>query len=100
MLRIGVLIFGLVLLAIGLFQLRPGDSFLCRPALVWGSILVVAMLCERWRYRRRHDDQAQWQKTGETFEDPGSGDTVEVEYDPVSGERRYLTKQEHRPNKS
>jgi hypothetical protein len=95
MLRISLLIFGVALLAVGLFQLMTGRSHLYQPALIWGSILVIAMLCERWRYNRRDNDKAQWQQTGERFEDPETGETVEVQYDPVSGERRYLKKQDH-----
>jgi hypothetical protein len=97
MLRILVLVFGIVLLGIGLFLLISGRSELFQPALIWGIILVVAVLCERWRYRARHDETAQWQQTGERFQDPETGETVEVQYDPLSGERRYVQKKDHHP---
>ncbi|MGO9377555.1 MAG: hypothetical protein ACLP29_03255 [Dissulfurispiraceae bacterium] len=61
-----------------------------RPALTFGAIVVIAVLCERWRYHRiEHCVSGQWQRTGECFEDPETGQTVEVLYDPISGERRY-----------
>ncbi|WP_460597945.1 hypothetical protein [Geomonas sp. Red276] len=62
------------------------------PFLIWGGILVIAIPFERWRYRRQHRDDGQWQPTGEKFEDPETGQIMEVEYDPVSGERRYVRK--------
>jgi hypothetical protein len=53
-------------------------------------ILLVALLCERWRYRRiEHPPAGNWQRTSERFEDPETGQIVEVLYDPTSGERRY-----------
>jgi hypothetical protein len=97
MLRIFVLILGIVLVGIGLFLLISGRSDLFQPALIWGIILVAAVLCERWRYRRRHDESAQWQRTGERFQDPETGETVEVEYDPLTGERRYVPAKDHHP---
>lgn len=97
MLRIFVLIFGVVLLGIGLFLLISGRSCGFQPALLWGGILVVAVLCERWRYRRRHDETAQWQQTGERFQDPETGETLEVQYDPLTGERRYVPTKDHHP---
>ena len=92
MLRIGLLIFASALLATGLVLLIRGTCDY-RPFLIWGSVLVIAVLCERWRYRPKeatHDGQ--WQQTGEKFEDPETGETLEVHYDSVSGERRYVKK--------
>jgi hypothetical protein len=92
MLRIGLLIFGLVLAVTGLVLLIRGNC-VYQPFLIWGSVLVIAVLCERWRYRHQeHNHDSQWQPTGERFEDPETGQTMEVHYDPVSGERRYVKK--------
>jgi membrane protein implicated in regulation of membrane protease activity len=92
MLRIGLLIVGTALTVTGLVLLvRGGCTYL--PFLIWGSLLVVAVLFERWRYRRNEQNHdRQWQPTGEIFEDPETGQTMEVHYDPVSGERRYVKK--------
>ena len=92
MLRIGLLFFGLALTATGLVLLIRGKCAY-QPFLIWGSILLIAVLCERWRYRsKEHNQDSQWQLTGEKFEDPETGQTVEVHYDPVSGQRRYVKK--------
>ncbi len=90
MLRIGLLIIGIALTVTGLVLLVRGKCAY-QPFLIWGGVLVIAVLFERWRYRRNvHDHDRQWQPTGEKFEDPETGQTVEVHYDPVSGERRYV----------
>ena len=92
MLRIGLLFIGLALTAAGLVLLIRGKCAY-QPFLIWGSILLIAVLCERWRYRsKEHNQDSQWQLTGEKFEDPETGQTVEVHYDPVSGQRRYVKK--------
>ncbi len=46
---------------------------------------------ERWRYRSAAGDGGRgWQRTGERFEDPESGQVMEVLFDPSSGQRRYV----------
>jgi hypothetical protein len=57
-----------------------------------GSILLFALLVERWRYkpvasRRPGPD---WIATDERFVDPESGQLVAVFYQPSTGERRYV----------
>ncbi|HKK01897.1 MAG TPA: hypothetical protein VJ955_06975 [Desulfuromonadales bacterium] len=97
MLRAGLVAFGLVLTGIGLALLAAGDAFSARTPLIFGVIVLIAVLCERWRYRKNeHRDFRQWQPTGEKFEDPETGRTIEVFYDPVSGERRYAPQGDHR----
>lgn len=92
MLRIGLLVFGLALTVTGLVLLIRGECAY-QPFLIWGSVLVIAVLCERWRYRSKElNHECQWQLTGEKFEDPETGQTLEVHYDPASGERRYVKK--------
>lgn len=92
MLRIALLMVGLALIVTGLVLLIQGKCGYL-PFLIWGGVLVIAVLCENWRYRHKeHNHDRQWQQTGERFEDLETGQTVEVEYDPVSGERRYVKK--------
>lgn len=58
--------------------------------LVFGMVLLLGTVFERWRYRPPAAPAgAQWQRTGERFEDPKTGRIVEVLYDPRSGQRRY-----------
>jgi hypothetical protein len=60
-------------------------------ALGLGAVILLATVFERWRYRpNRERPGAGWQPTGERFEDPHTGETVQVLYDPRSGERRYV----------
>ena len=91
MLRTGLLIVGLLLTGTGLVLLLKPGSCCWHPFLLWGAVLVIAVLCERWRYRRNeHADGERWQKTDERFLDHETGQTVDVYYDPASGERRYV----------
>ncbi|HTS09431.1 MAG TPA: hypothetical protein VMP68_27960, partial [Candidatus Eisenbacteria bacterium] len=83
---------GMVLTLIGLVLLTVHR---CSPSgwpfLIWGSIIVIAVLFERRRYRHiQHSQDERWQRTGERFEDPETGQMVEVLYDPATGERRYI----------
>jgi hypothetical protein len=74
---------GMLLLMRGL----PGGA----QALGLGVVIVLGTLFERWRYRPRHSRPGtRWEPTGERFEDPETGKTVHVFYDPGSGERRYV----------
>ncbi len=91
MLRWALLIFALALIGGGLVSLVLPGTHPSLSLLISGVVVVLAVLCERWRYRRieRSRGDGEWQKTGECFEDPETGLFVEVLYDPVSGERRY-----------
>jgi hypothetical protein len=56
-----------------------------------GAIVLVGTLFERWRYRHIEEPpEGHWQRTGEQFIDPSTGDPVEVMFDPGTGERRYV----------
>lgn len=59
---------------------------------MWGVVLLVAVLCERWRYQRREDaaGSGEWQETGERYVDPESGRLMQVLYQPATGDRRYV----------
>jgi hypothetical protein len=60
-------------------------------ALGLGVIVLIGTLFERWRYRHiEAPSNDHWQRTGEQFIDPSSGDPVEVMFDPRTGERRYV----------
>jgi hypothetical protein len=60
------------------------------PALLMGAVIFLAVRYERWREPARPPASGpHWQATGERFEDPGNGKTVEVHYNPATGERRY-----------
>ena len=58
-----------------------------------GLALSAGVVWERWRYRMPESAApgAGWQRTGERFIDPETGQLTEVWYQPVSGERRYVT---------
>jgi hypothetical protein len=78
---------GVLLLARGL----PGGA----QALGLGGLIVLGTVFERWRYRANNArPDADWQPTGERFEDPQTGKTVQVFYDSRSGERRYVSDSE------
>ena len=56
-----------------------------------GGALLLALVFERWRYRESAGAGGRgWQRTGERFEDPETGQVMEVLFDPSSGQRRYV----------
>ena len=82
-----VVAFGICL--IGLGALLAGHRG-AAPAALWGGFIAAAVLVERWRYQARTATQGgDWQKTEERFVDPESGQTMQVFYNPRTGERRY-----------
>jgi hypothetical protein len=93
MLRSALLVVGIILTGIGFALLIKHGTFSGWPYLIWGPILLITVLFERWRYRRiEHSKSDQWQRTEECFEDPETGQNVEVLYNPSTGERRYVPK--------
>lgn len=55
-----------------------------------GLVIVGGILFERSSYRSKADKtQGKWQPTGERFNDPITGQIVEVYYNPQTGERDY-----------
>lgn len=90
MLRSTVLTVALLVLASGLLLLlvRPGEAL---PALVFGGLLTLGTVFERWRYKRLHTAQtAKGVPTGERFIDPVTQALIEVYYDAATGERSYV----------
>ncbi len=55
-----------------------------------GLIITGGILFERSGYRSNADRmQGKWQPTGERFNDPTTGQVMEVYYNPQTGERDY-----------
>jgi hypothetical protein len=90
MLRKALLIVSLALIAIGLGTSLGGVPGTL-PMAIWGLVLLLAVLFERWRYQSATGGGAggDWQGTDERFVDPESGQTLQVQYNPRTGERRY-----------
>ena len=72
-------------LLIGAHARGAGIYLLCL-----GAAIILGTAFERWRYRNAPPAAASWERTGERFEDPATGETMEVHYDRASGERRYV----------
>ena len=91
MLRTLLLVFAGVLALIGVILLLRGQPGAGAYALGLGGLIVLGTVFER-RYRSNHARPGpDWKPTGERCEDPQTGQTVQVFYDPGSGERRYVT---------
>ena len=55
-----------------------------------GVLIAGGILFERSGYRSQvNRTQGKWQPTGERFNDPTTGQVVEVYYNPQTGERDY-----------
>ena len=55
-----------------------------------GLVIAGAIIFERTGYRSNAETtQGKWQPTGERFNDPTTGQVVEVYYNPQTGERDY-----------
>jgi hypothetical protein len=59
---------------------------------VWGALLFIGLVLERWRYKVVSDVSpgAGWAVTDERFVDPETGKTVTVYFNATTGERRYV----------
>jgi hypothetical protein len=91
-LRAALYVIGLLLVAGAAAAALAGcGSFALRLAIP-GLALVLALLVERWRYKRVTGEPPGpgWVATGERFVDPESGALVTVYFNPASGERRYV----------
>lgn len=92
MLRTALVLCAGVLALAGVLLLIHGQSGPGAYALGLGGVIVLGTVFERWRYRPNGARPgAGWQPTGERFQDPQTGKTVQVFYDPRSGERRYVS---------
>jgi hypothetical protein len=91
MLRKVVLVIALLLVALGLWLLSRRVWSPGLQVLIIASVVLLGTVFENWRYRKGPPAHgAQWQPTDEKFADPISGEEMEVQYDPASGERRYV----------
>ena len=95
MLRTALLVVAGALALCGVLLLVRGVPGPGAYALGLGGLIVLGTVFERWRYRPNNARPgADWQPTGERFEDPQTGKTVQVFYDSRSGERRYVSDSE------
>lgn len=79
-----------VLGAVGLLISGAGASTtVIGWVIVEGVILILALLLERGRYRPKASS-GPWEATEERFQDPTTGRWIRVEYNPSTGERRYV----------
>ena len=91
MLRRIVLGLALALVAVGLWLLSRRIWVPGLQVLVVAAVVFIGTAFETWRYRTGAGPRgAHWQQTDEKFADPISGEELEVQYDPASGERRYV----------
>jgi hypothetical protein len=91
MLRIFVIAAAAFLTCVGIGLIACGVRAPGWQALAIGAIVLIGTLFERWRYRHiEAPPKGDWQRTGEQFIDPSTGDPVEVMFDPSTGERRYV----------
>ncbi|HEY8053514.1 MAG TPA: hypothetical protein VIE42_12010 [Steroidobacteraceae bacterium] len=98
MLRALLLVFAAGLAITGVGLLIHGPAGPGAYALGLGGLIVLGTVFERWRYRPSSiRTTAAWEPTGERFEDPETGKTVRVYYDPRSGQRRYVSGSEPAP---
>jgi hypothetical protein len=60
--------------------------------LIWGGILLAAVVYERFRYKPLEHKLPGpgWERTSERFVDAESGKTVTVYVEPRTGERQYV----------
>jgi hypothetical protein len=97
MLRTLVLVLGGIAVAVGALLVGtgirgPGIYLICV-----GAAVILGTAFERWRYSNAPPTGARWERTEERFEDPVTGETMEVHYDRASGERRYVRTAESTP---
>lgn len=92
MLRVAVVSLGIALLIGGALAATAHLPGLTLWLLVLGGALTVGTVFERVLYKPVVSDRPGrgWTNTGERFVDPETGETVDVFYNAVSGERRYV----------
>ena len=90
MLRAVVLVLGGIAVAAGALLMSSGTRGSGIYLLCVGLAMILGTAFERWRYRTSPPAGAHWERTSERFEDPTTGEAMEVHYDRTSGERRYV----------
>ena len=93
MLRLAVLLLGIALLTAGAITLGYDVPGIPLWLLVMGGVITVGTACERVLYKPllRRTPGPGWVRTNERFVDPDTGKTVDVFYQPASGERQYVS---------
>lgn len=92
MLRNVLMLISLVMLGGGIVCLLfhiPAPAY---TLIIWGAILLAALVYERFRYKplELKLPGPGWERTSERFVDAESGKTVTVFLEPKTGERRYV----------
>jgi hypothetical protein len=92
MLRAVVLAFGGLCFAGGLIAFAFGAYPPAVIAMIWGAILVVGTVYDRFRYKpvETTPPGPGWMKTTEKFVDDETGTLVTVYIRPETGERSYV----------
>jgi hypothetical protein len=102
MLRRATIVVSAVVLIAAIALLASGAGGLA-VALGWmgvqAAIVLIALLAERGRYHPRVGG-GRWVRTAERFQDPTSHRWVVVEFNPATGERRYVSPQEDTEHRS
>lgn len=84
-----------VLIALAIGEAITGQGGFILIACELGIVLALFVF-ERSRYRPNVDRTSGiWNPTGERFQDPTSGEIVEVYQNPQTGERDYRRAREH-----
>ncbi len=100
MLRSVLLTLGIVLMLGGVVGLGLGAVY-ALPPLILGGVLSLGILVERIFYKPlvSAPPGQGWIHTEERFVDPDTGKTVDVFYNPATGERQYVDRGQagHRP---
>jgi len=90
MLRHALITIAVLMSVVGVVLLGAGVPSPGWNLLVMGAVLLLALLFERWRYRGAASGSGRWHPTEERFVDPESGEVMEVQFDPATGQRRYV----------
>lgn len=92
--KLRIVLIGLAALAVvGAVALLVAGVGTSTTTIIWviveAAILLLALLLERGRYRPKASP-GPWESTAERFQDPTTGRWIRVEYNPRTGERRYV----------
>ena len=91
MLRGFVIGFGILLTTAGAIGLLTGAGPRLLGPLLFGVLLLIGTLLEKRYWPNSASPPGPgWEPTGERFHDPAKGGEVEVWYNKISGQRRYV----------
>jgi len=91
-LRNVLLALGACSFALGLTLFATGDAGPSIVFAIWGMVLVVGLVIERFRYKRLASGSPGpgWERSAERFVDEETGKMVTVYTRPETGERLYV----------